>query len=162
MNAERAASGPLGAARLAAPLRRLATQAAGTGEGEGLAPALDALRAFIDRPSPANYLAATRCLRAAARQHKLTRLSAVAAPRRAAQHLAVIIEIARVPAELRELLERLPADARTKDRFAVIAELLTAHRLLAAHAEAAQQDLREYLGKPAPRALAAGRRRGRR
>lgn len=160
MNATGEASAAPDAARLAAPLRRLATAAARARQADGLSPAVDALRAFIDRPSPANYLAATRCLRAAVRQQKLARLTSAAAPRRAAEHLSVIVETAELPAELRELLSKLPADARTNHRFAVIAQLLTAHRLLAAHAEAAQQDLRDYLGKPATRAASVGRRRG--
>lgn len=152
----------LAAARLAAPLRRLTARTAQVVAADGLSPALGALRAFVDSPSPASFLAATRCLRAAVRQQKLDRLTGVAAPRRTAEHLALIVEAAGLPAELRDLLARLPGDARTNRRFAVIAQLLTAHRLLAASAEATQQDLQEHLGPPAPRAAASERRRRRR
>jgi hypothetical protein len=155
-------AGALAVPRLTAPLRRLVARAASARRPEGLAPAVDALRAFIDRPSPGNFLAATRCLRAAARQQKLARLTGVAAPRLAAEHLGVIVEAAGLPAELRALLATLPTDAGTTRRFAVIAQLLTAHRLLAAHAEAAQHALQEHLGQPVTRAPSVERRRGRR
>ena len=158
MNAGGEASG----ARLVAPLRRLAARAASTRQPEGLTTAVDALRAFIDRPSPANYLASARTLRAAVRQQKLARLTSVAAPRRTAEHLGVIVEVGGLPAELHQLLSRLPADAATTRRFAVIAQLLTAQRLLASCAEATQQDLQEHLGQPAPRAPSIERRRKRR
>jgi len=150
------------ASRLAAPLRRLAARTADTVRPDGLAPALEALRAFVDRPSPGNYLVATRCLRAAVRQQKLAHLSGVAASRRAAEHLAVIVEAAGLPPDLQRSLAALPADARTNRRFAVIAQLLTAHRLLSASAEATQQDLQEHLGQPAPRHVPVERRRRRR
>jgi len=149
-------------ARLVPPLRRLAARSIAAGQPDGLSPAVDALRAFIDRPSPGNYLAAARTLRAAVRQQKLARLTSVAAPRRTAAHLTVIVDSAGLPADLHQLLSTLPADAGTSRRFAVIAQLLTAHRLLSAGAEATQQDLQDHLGQPAPRALSVERRRKRR
>jgi len=163
MSATGGTAAPLEAARFAAALRGLAARTAHAVPAEELTPAVDALRAFVQLPSPAHFLAATRCLRAAVRERKLARLASVGAPRRAAQHLGVIAELAGLPADLQQLLARLPGDARTNRRFAVIAQLLTAHRLLAASAEATQQDLQDHLGQPAPaRAPSAERRRRRR
>ena len=162
MNATAEACAALDAGRLAPTLRRLATRTTRAVSGEGLVSAVAPLRAFVQHPSPANFLVATRSLRAAVRQQKLARLASVAAPRRAAQHLSAIVELAGLPAEHHALLATLPGDAATTRRFAVIAQLLTAHRLLSASAEATQQDLQDHLGQPAPRVLAAERRRRRR
>ena len=151
----------LDAARLVGPLRRLVTRTAGAAAAEDLTPAVDALRAFVQRPSPAGFLAAARCLRAAARQQKLLRLTSVAAPRRSAEHLAVIAQAAGLSPEQQRLLARLPSDAGTYRRFAVIAQLLTAHHLLSASAEATHQDLQDHLGQPTPRTVSSERRRRR-
>ena len=151
----------LDAGRLAGPLRRLATRTANAVAAEDLTPAVNALRTFVQRPSPANFLAATRCLRAAARHQKLARLTSVAAPRRSAEHLAVIARAAGLSPEQQQLLSRLPPDAGTYRRFAVIAQLLTAHRLLSASAEATHQDLQDHLGQPTPRTVSSERRRRR-
>jgi hypothetical protein len=159
MNAAGDACAALDAGRLAAPLHRLATRTTRAVSAEGLVPAAAALRVFVQHSSPTNFLVATRSLRAAVRQQKLARLASVAAPRRAAEHLSAIGELAGLSAEQHALLATLPANAATTRRFAVIAQLLTAHRLLSASAEATQQDLQEHLGQPAPRASSAGRRR---
>lgn len=148
--------------RLAAPLHRLATRVMTTVEPAGLGDAAVALRAFVARPSSAGYLGAMRTLRATARRQKLNRLAGVAAPRRAAQHLAEVAVLAGLPAELRELLALLPSDAPTTRRVAVIGQMLTAHALLTAQAETALQDLQDHLGQPQQRVPAANRRRTRR
>ena len=151
------------AAPLAAPLLRLATHTATTVQPAGLAVAVASLRAFVTEPSPVRYLAAMRALRGAARQQKLAHLTSVAAPRLAVEHLAFVAEAAGLPDDLRELLSLLPPDARTTRRLRVLGQLLTAHGLLAAHAEATLHDLQEHLGQPArPRTPSVDRRRPRR
>jgi len=148
--------------RLAAPLHRLAVRVRTTVDPSRLGDAAVALRAFVTRPSAAGYLTAVRTLHDTARRQQLNRLAGVAAPRLAAEHLATITAAAGLPAELQELLSRLPPDVGTTRRFGVIAQMLTAHALLATHAETALQDLQDHLGQPTPRTPTADRRRHRR
>jgi hypothetical protein len=148
--------------RLAAPLHRLATRVVTSVEPTRLGDAAVVLRAFVARPSAARYLGAMRTLRATARQQKLDRLEGVAAPRLAAEHLAIIAVTAGLPAELQDLLALLPSDLGTTRRFSAIGQMLTAQALLAAHAETALHDLHEQVGQPDPRVRALERRRLRR
>jgi len=150
---------PAGPERLAAPLHRLATRVQATVEPGALQDVAVALRGFVARPSASGYLAATRALRDTVRRQKLDRLAGVAAPRRAAEQLAAIAAHTGLPAELRDLLSRLPPDARTRRRFDVINQMLIAHAVLAAHAETALQDLQDHLGQPDPRIFTPDRRR---
>jgi hypothetical protein len=119
--------------------------------------ALGAVRAFAEEPSAAHYLAATRALWNAQRRHKLSLLGRVVGNRRTEEGLEALARGAGLSPELLEALRALPAEARTGRRLTIIADLLTAHRLIDARASGGYRQLLRTLG-PVPRRAAAGRR----
>ena len=156
-----AADGDPSANRLAAPLVQLAGRVLGELPPGDATVALAAVRAFTLAPSPARYLTATRVLRAAERRHKLGALGRVMGDRRKDHGLELLARAADFPPELLDALRALPADPRNGRRLAVIADLLTAHRLIDARAWGALRELHQTLG-PVSRGNAALDRRQKR
>lgn len=140
--------------RLAAPLLELAWRVFGEVPPLLVRDAAEAVRAFAAAPSPAGYLTATRLLRAAEREHRLALIGRAAAPRRAGDGLARLDRIAELPAELRDVFAALPKDARTGRRLTLLADLITARRLLAECASEVLGELRRSRprrrARPAP------------
>jgi hypothetical protein len=148
-----------GGARLASPLLGLATRILGELRPATAAIPLGAVRAFVATPSPARYLAACRALHAAARTHRLGLLGGGSAGARSAHEgLDRLARAAELPHELLVALRGLPADRRTGRRLAMLADLITAHQLVAARASEAREALQQALG-PASRATPSERRR---
>ena len=143
-----AASASPGGGRLAAPLLRLAERVLAHLPREDAAPAREALRAFTTAPSPAGYLAAARVLRASERRHKLQLLGRAQGARRTEDGLGALARAGLAP-ELLDALRVIPSDARNGRRFAVIADLLAAYRLVEARATEAHRELQQGLG-PVP------------
>jgi len=149
-----------GGARLAPPLLELATRVLGELPPATAALPLGAVRAFAAAPSPARYLAACRALFAAARAHRRGLLGGGSAGARSAQEgLDRLARAAELPHDLLAALRGLPADRRTGRRLAMLADLLTAHQLVAARASEAREALQQALGPLASRATPAERRR---
>ena len=146
-------------AALGAPLLRLAERVLSTLPRAELPEALAALRAFSDEPLPAQYLAATRALRAAERRHKLARLGRALGTRQAELEMDGLARAGLAP-ELLEALRALPPDARNGRRLAIVAGLLETYRLVDARAAGAQRELHRTLG-PTPRRRPDRRGRGR-
>ena len=138
-----------GDASLATPLLRLAERVLSTLARGELPDALAALRAFMDRPSPAHYLAATRALRAGERRQKLALLGR---SRRARSEELGLDGLARagLSADLVEALRALPPDARNGRRLAIIGDLLETYRLIHTRAAEAERALRLALGPIRP------------
>jgi hypothetical protein len=149
------------AARLAAPLLRLASRVRDDVPPGDATDAVAAVRAFTDDASPARYLAATRALRVAERRHKLGLLGRAVGNRRTEQGLETLTRSAAFGPALMDALRALPPDARNGRRLAIISDLLTAHRLIEARAAGALRELRQSLGPvPLPRGDRRRRRRG--
>jgi hypothetical protein len=140
---------------LAAPLLRLAERVLSTVARAELPEALAALRAFTDDPSPAQYLAATRMLRAGERRHKLALLGRALGTRRAELGLDGLARAGLGP-ELLDALRALPPDPRNGRRLTIVAGLLEAYRLVEVRAAGAQRELQRTLG-PVPRRRRTGR-----
>lgn len=152
--------------RLASPLLELAWRVLGEVPPPLARHAAEAVRAFGTAPSPARYLVATRLLRAAEREHRLALLGRTAASRRAGDGLARLDRTAELPAEVRDLFAALPKDARTGRRLTLLADLITARRLLTACASKVLGELRRSLRpvrrtRATPAASPVGRGRGR-
>jgi len=152
------ATGPT--ARLAASVLRLAAGVLGDVPATSARDAVLAVRCFADAPTSGNYLAAVRLLRHVQRRHKLQALGRAVGPRRTEEGLDLLGRGTDLAPELLEALRALPPDARNRRRLTLIAEMLTAYRLLEERATGGQRELRRALG-PLPRA-AAGERRARR
>jgi len=153
-----ALAGPV--ARQAASVLRLAARVLGDVPAAGARDAVSAVRCFAAAPTPANYLAAVRVLRHAERRHKLNALGRAVGPRRTEEGLEILARGTDLDPALLEALRALPPDARNRRRLTLIAEMLTAYRLLEARATGGQRELRRALG-PLPRP-ATGERRARR
>jgi hypothetical protein len=132
--------------RQAASVLRLAARVFGDVPAADARPAAAAVRCFASAPTPAHYLAAMRALRHSVRH------------RRTEEGLDVLARAAELAPELVDALHALPADARNRRRLVLIAEMLTAYRLIEARATGAQRELRRALGPP-PRSTTAGERR---
>ena len=145
------------AERLAAPLLRLASRVLSAVAPAEARPAVSALRAFTDGPSPVRYLAATRVLHHVERRHKLAALGRLG-HRRTEQSLDLLAQGTALAPELVQCLRALPPDARNGRRLTLISELLAAYDLIEARTSGALLELRELLG-PLPSAGAAERRR---
>lgn len=159
-----AAAGPMltgPVARQAASVLRLAARVLGDVPPADARAAVSAVRCFATAPTSGNYLAAVRVLRHTERRHKLHALGRAVGHRRTEEGLDVLARGADLGLELVESLRALPADARNRRRLTLIAEMLTAYRLLEARASGSQRDLRRALG-PLPRAATAERRAKRR
>jgi hypothetical protein len=158
-----AARPPSGRDRLAAPLLGLATRVLGELPPATAVIPLGAVRAFAAAPSPARYLAACRALHTAARTHRLGLLGGGFAGARAAQQgIDRLARAAELPDGLLEALRGLPADRRTGRRLAMLADLITAHELVAARANEALEALQQALGPASRAAPSESRRRPRR
>ncbi|MFL5307206.1 MAG: hypothetical protein ACJ8F1_18465 [Polyangia bacterium] len=120
-------------------------------------PAVSALRAFTDGPSPARYLAATRLLQHVERRHKLAALGRLGS-RRTEQSLELLAQGTALAPELVEALRALPPDPRNGRRLTLISEMLAAYDLVEARTSGALLELRQLLG-PLPVPAAAERRR---
>ena len=151
--------GPLG--RQAAALLRLAARVLGDVPPAEVLDGISAVRTFAAQPTSARYLVAVRVLRHAERRHKLDALGRAARHRRTEQGLDVLARGAELAPELADALRALPPDARNRRRLTLIADMLTAHRLIEARASGALQDLQRALG-PVPRPVTSERRRPRR
>lgn len=154
-----ASAAPARGERLAAPLLRLAERVLAKLPRDDAAPARAALRAFATAPSPAGYLAAARVLRASERRHKLQLLGHAQGARRTEHGLEALARAGLSP-ELLDALRTIPSDARNGRRFAVIADLLAAYRLVEARATEAHRELQQGLG-PVPIRRGGGERRRR-
>ncbi len=150
------------AARLAAPLLRLASRVLSAVPPAEAREAVSALRSFTDGPSPVRYLAATRVLRQVERRHKLAALGGLAAQRRTEQSLALLAQGTALPAELVRALHALPPDPRNGRRLRLISEVLAAYDLIEARTSGAMFELRQSLGPPPLPAVAERRRNHRR
>jgi hypothetical protein len=144
--------------RQAASVLRLAARVFGDVPAADARPAAAAVRCFASAPTPAHYLAAMRALRHTEQQHKLQALGHSVRHRRTEEGLDVLARAAELAPELVDALHALPADARNRRRLVLIAEMLTAYRLIEARATGAQRELRRALGPP-PRSTTAGERR---
>lgn len=153
-----ASAAPVRGERLAAPLLRLAERVLSQLPRDDAAPAREALRAFTAAPSPAGYLAAARVLRASDRRHKLQLIGRAQGARRTEDGLGALAR-AGLASELLDALRIIPADARNGRRFAVIADLLAAYRLVEARATEAHRELQQGLGPVPIRRGATERRR---
>lgn len=158
MNA--AAASP-SSARLGAPLLELAARILPELPAELAGSGAAAVRAFVDAPSPAAFLAATRALHDARRAYKLAALGRTAGPRRTERGVALLARVAEIPPAVLEALASLPADARNGRRLQVIAELFGLFRVLTARAEAGLRHLQASLGAPPLPPLSSKRRRAR-
>lgn len=144
--------------RLAASVLRLGARVFGDVPAPDARSAAAAVRCFAGAPTPAHYLAAMRVLRHTQRQHKLHALGHAVRHRRTEEGLDVLARAAALAPELVDALRALPADARNRRRLMLIAEMLTAYRLIEARASGAQRELQRALGPP-PRSTTAGERR---
>ena len=145
------------AARQAAAMLRLASRVLGDLPAVEARAAVSAVRGFIHAPTPAHYLAAVRALREAERHGKLNALGRTVHHRRTEEGLDILARSASLAPELLGALSALPPDARNRRRLILLAEMLTAHRLIDARATGAQRELRRALG-PLPRPSTGGRR----
>lgn len=144
--------------RQAASVLRLAARVLGDVPAADARPAAVAVRCFAGAPTPAHYLAAMRVLRHTEQQHKLHVLGHSVRHRRTEEGLDVLARAGQLGPELVDALRALPADARNRRRLMLIAEMLTAYRLIEARASGAQRELQRALGPP-PRTTVAGERR---
>jgi hypothetical protein len=151
-------SGPV--ARQAASVLRLAARVLGDVPAADARDAVSAVRCFARAPTSAHYLAAVRVLRHTERRHKLHALGHAVGHRRTEEGLDVLARGAELAPELVDALRALPVDARNRRRLVLIAEMLTAHRLIEARASGAERELRQALG-PLPRPTPGERRRQR-